>query len=97
VLVAEHDGTLVGTTDLITLPNLTHNATPYANIENVIVRRESRGLGIGRALVQHAVDRARAAGCYKVQLTSNVARGVAHDLYESVGFEPSATGFRLYF
>jgi hypothetical protein len=47
--------------------------------------------------VEHAVSRARESGCYKVQLMSDVRRGEAHSFYRSLGFEPSAHGFRLYF
>jgi len=42
-----------------------------------------------------AVQRARELGCYRVQLTSNMARPAAHRFYERLGFEPSHRGFKL--
>jgi hypothetical protein len=40
---------------------------------------------------------AKSAGCYKVILTSDNRRERAHKFYKSLGFEPSAQGFRFYF
>ena len=41
-----------------------------------------------------AVELAREAGCYKVNLISGNARTGAHDFYRSLGFEPSARASR---
>jgi GNAT superfamily N-acetyltransferase len=60
----------------------------------VVVRPAARG--IGRALMRGALDIADSAGCYKVQLLSNDGRSDAHAFYASLGFRPSATGFRRY-
>lgn len=38
--------------------------------------------------------RARALGCYRVQLTSSAQRPDAHRFYLSHGFEPSHVGFK---
>lgn len=97
MIVAEEDGEIVGVIDLLTVPNLTHRGAPWAIIENLIVEQHRRRQGIGRALVQEGIRRARESGCYKVQLLSNVARRDAHHFYESLGFDQSAEGFRLYF
>ena len=37
LLVAEIDGELVGTVDVLIAPNLTHHAQPWALVENVVV------------------------------------------------------------
>jgi hypothetical protein len=39
--------------------------------------------------------RARAAGCYKVQLLSRMDRAAAHALYEASGLRPVAAGYRV--
>jgi predicted N-acetyltransferase YhbS len=49
------------------------------------VRVDLRGTGIGGLLLEAAVDVARAAGCYRVQLTSNTARSDAHRFNEHHG------------
>ncbi len=42
-----------------------------------------------------AIERARGEGCALVQLTMNAQRGDANRFYESLGFVPSHTGFKL--
>jgi GNAT superfamily N-acetyltransferase len=96
LLVALDGAVVIGTLDLIVVPNLTHGSMPWAMVENMVVDERHRRRGIGRALLKEAVSRAREAGCYKVQLLSRRERGEAHRFHEALGFEGSATGFRLY-
>lgn len=94
-LVAEADGgEVVGTADLVIVPNLTHAASPIAYVENVVVDREHRNRGIGAALMAECEARAVAAGAYKLQLLSNADRTEAHRFYESLGYQQSARGYR---
>ncbi len=95
-LVAEKDGFVVGTLFLQISPNLSHDARPWAVLENLVVDSRFRGLGLGRLLVEHALTACRDAGCYKVQLLSSNKRKVAHQFYRSLGFGESAVGFRKY-
>ncbi|MDY6908210.1 MAG: GNAT family N-acetyltransferase [Chloroflexota bacterium] len=97
LLVAEHDGRVVGTVVLLIVPNLSHRACPWALAENLIVSQGHRRRGLGRMLMEHAVERARAAGCCRIVLQSDRRREEAHRFYRSLGFEDSALGFRLYF
>ena len=46
----------------------------------------SRRLGLGKQLVETAVERARARGCSLVTLDTNERNGPAISLYESLGF-----------
>jgi N-acetylglutamate synthase-like GNAT family acetyltransferase len=96
-LVVEKDGTVVGTLCLQIMPNLSHNARPWAILENVVVDSNCRREGTGRLLIEYALSRCREAGCYKVQLLSNKKRQEAHNFYRSMGFQESALGFRMYF
>jgi len=96
LLVAEEDGVVVGTMVLLIVPNLSHGALPWAIIENVVIDGKYRRRGIGRLLMEYAIKQARKAGCYKVQLLSNKQRHEAHQFYQTLGFETSAYGFRLY-
>ena len=97
LLVAEDEGKVVGTMVLLIVPNLSHNALPWALVENMVVDEKYRRRGIGRLLMEYAIAQAKKAGCYKVQLLSNKKRLEAHRFYRSMGFEASAHGFRLYF
>ena len=69
------------------IPNLTHGGSPVGFIENVVTDSEYRRKGIGGRVLRMAVDYARDAGCYKVDLQSGSHRFEAHALYESAGFE----------
>jgi GNAT superfamily N-acetyltransferase len=96
LFVLEKDGRVVGTYALYVMPNLSHGGRPFAIVENVVVDDTLRGQGLGRLLMDHAETRARAAGCYKLALMSNVKRAPAHAFYQSIGFEPTHKGFTRY-
>ncbi len=96
LLVAEEAGAVVGSLLVQVVPNLSHQAKPWAIVENMIVDSRFRNKGIGWDLMQAVIERARQAGCYKVQLMSNKKRLPAHEFYRTLGFEDSALGFRLY-
>lgn len=55
-------------------------------IEDVVVDESLRGSGLGRRLVEHAIDYCREEGIDTVYLTSNPKRVAANALYQSVGF-----------
>jgi GNAT superfamily N-acetyltransferase len=95
VLVAELEGEVVGLCQLIVFRHLQGRGGLCAELESVHVHPDHRGRGIGSVLVRDAVARARAVGCYRVQLTSNRARPEAHRFYERLGFVPSHVGFKL--
>jgi GNAT superfamily N-acetyltransferase len=95
VLVAEVDGEVVGVSQLIVFRHLQSKGGLCAEVESVHVHPDWRGQGIGRVLMGAAIARARALGCYRVQLTSNNARPDAHRFYTALGFEASHQGFKL--
>ncbi len=97
LLVAEDNDRVVGTTVLAVLPGFAHGTAPFCVVEYVVVDEACRSRGIGRLLMESVKSIAKEAGCYKIMLTSDVRRDRAHKFYKSVGFEPSAYGFRFYF
>jgi GNAT superfamily N-acetyltransferase len=86
ILVADPAGEVVGVCQLIVFRHLLATGGRCAEIESVHVHPDRRGAGVGRALLDGAVSRARALGCYRVQLTSNTARPDAHRFYERFGW-----------
>jgi GNAT superfamily N-acetyltransferase len=94
VLVAERGGAVVGVCQLIVFRHLQQHGGRCAEIESVHVHPEHRGQGIGHTLMRAAMARAAELGCYRVQLTSNVARADAHRFYLSLGFEATHQGFK---
>jgi ribosomal protein S18 acetylase RimI-like enzyme len=55
-------------------------------IEDVVVDEAGRGRGVGDALTQAMVERARELGCRTVDLTSRPSREAANRLYQRAGF-----------
>lgn len=95
VVVAEHDGAIVGCMQLTVIPQLTYGGRPRLQVEGVRVAASLRSRGIGAKMMEHAVERARSAGCTLVQLTSDRTRGRALAFYERLGYSPSHVGFKL--
>jgi ribosomal protein S18 acetylase RimI-like enzyme len=60
-------------------------------IEDVVVDDSARGAGVGEALVDAAVERARSLGAKTVDLTSRPSREAANRLYLRVGFVVRST------
>jgi GNAT superfamily N-acetyltransferase len=60
-------------------------------IEDVVVDANARGQGIGKALIQAAIEKSRDLGAKTLDLTSNPDRESAHRLYEGVGFSVRTT------
>lgn len=94
LLVAARAGVVVATAQLTILPNLSHGGLPVAQLESVVVDDAVRGAGVGGVLVDECLRRARAAGCFRAQLTSNVARANAHRFWAKHGFAPTHVGFK---
>ena len=94
IVAVNHGVDVVGMLQLVTFRHLQHHGGRCAQIESMHVRHDLRYSGIGGKLLDHAVEFARAAGCYRVQLTSNNARHDAHRFYERHGFVGSHRGFK---
>jgi ribosomal protein S18 acetylase RimI-like enzyme len=91
--VAESDGRLVGMVTLCVFKTLTG---PKAYLDHLVVAPERRRRGIGKALVQHAIEQAAAAGASRIDLTANDEKAAGRALYRSLGFQRRDTGsFRL--
>jgi len=58
-------------------------------LEDVIVRREHRGFGLGRRMVEHVCDWASRQGMTRVTLLADRDNHAALDFYRKLGFETS--------
>jgi GNAT superfamily N-acetyltransferase len=98
VYLGESDGEAIGTAAMMTMPHLTYKCAPTAFIEAVVVVPSHRRKGVATQLMERVLNDARSAGCNKVQLLSHKRHAAdgAHRLYQNLGFEAEAEGFRLY-
>jgi GNAT superfamily N-acetyltransferase len=65
-------------------------------LEDMVVRRDCRGAGIGRRLLDYAIERARDAGCTRITLLTDAVNSGAIRFYSRAGFAGSAmTPLRL--
>jgi GNAT superfamily N-acetyltransferase len=95
LLVVEEDGRVAGSCQLDFLRRLARRGGLTMEIESVHVHSSVRGRGLGAALIRAALARARARGCSRVQLTSQLRRTDARRFYERLGFAASHAGFKL--
>ena len=95
VYVAELDGEIIGTFALAIMDNLAHMGTPSGLIEDVVVREDMQGRGIGKQMMHYAINYCKGKGCYKVVLSSNLKREKAHKFYESLDFKRHGYSFLI--
>ena len=86
LFVATQGDSLVASTYLNVIPNVTRNASPYAVIENVITDARYRYRGIGQQIMAHTLEFAWRAGCYKAMLQTGSKRESTHAFYRACGF-----------
>ena len=84
LFIATYDGVIVGT---LTLVVFAIPSGQRAWIEDVIVDGDVRGLGIGAALTNAAIEEGRRRGVRTIDLTSRPSREAANKLYQKLGFE----------
>ena len=95
LLVAEHDGAVVGTLQLTRIPGMSRRGSTRLLVEAVRVSAQLRSGGVGSALMRWVMDVATAElGSPLVQLTSDAQRVDAHRFYERLGFAGSHRGFK---
>ena len=74
LFVAEEGGQIVGTFALLIMDNLGHRGAKSGVVEAVAVLPSLQGKGIGKRMMQFALNRCKDHGCYKMILSSNESR-----------------------
>jgi N-acetylglutamate synthase-like GNAT family acetyltransferase len=80
ICIAEIDAEVVGCCALMAI------APAQYELAKMTVSRSARGRGIGRKLLQFAIDHARKIGARRLYLESNTKAADAIHLYEELGF-----------
>ncbi|NPD28917.1 GNAT family N-acetyltransferase [Corallococcus exiguus] len=94
IIVGEQDGQVVATLQVTYIPGLGRGGIRRALVEEVRVRSDLRGQRIGEALMNEAMEHARARGCALMQLTTDKRRHEAQRFYARLGFVASHEGMK---
>lgn len=90
IFVAQDDrGQIVGLLTVSQRWTLWHTG-PCALIEELVVDEGVRGQGVGRALIQAAIEWARAQACSEVEVSTEMDNTAAQAFYRRLGFESEA-------
>ncbi|WP_165734075.1 GNAT family N-acetyltransferase [Polaribacter sp. 20A6] len=97
IVVENNDLEIIGTLQITYIQYLSYCGGMRAQIENVFIRSDQRGLGIGKSVFEWAINRAKEKKVHLVQLTSDKKRPRAIKFYEDLGFKGSHEGMKLHF
>jgi ribosomal protein S18 acetylase RimI-like enzyme len=89
LIVAETAGEVVGLMHVFARPAVENPRE--AVVQAIVVDRDCRRGGIGRALMAEAERWGAERGCRSVTLSSNVTRAPAHAFYAALGYRVAAT------
>jgi GNAT superfamily N-acetyltransferase len=92
VIVAEHEGTVLGFVAVHALPRFEHDDW-IVRILALVVDAGARERGVGRSLMAEAERIARETGAAFIELTAGHHRPEARQLYESLGYDASVTAY----
>jgi GNAT superfamily N-acetyltransferase len=92
VVVAEHDGALLGFIAVHALPRFEHDDW-IVRILALVVDAGARERGVGRALMAEAERIGRELGAAFIELTAGHHRPEARQLYETLGYDSSVTAY----
>lgn len=92
--VAQIDSKIVGVISMTLIPRLNQTKLEMY-IPELVVSAKYRKMGIGKALINHAVSVAKKKNCFRIRLESGHARKESHKFYSHLGFDQYAKTFRL--
>ena len=93
LFVASKEGQVLGMLSLVVLKIPTGNK---AWVEDVVVDQSARGKGLGKSLMNHALEDAKKRGVKSIDLTSRPSRESANKLYQNLGYEIRETNVYRY-
>ena len=91
IYVAVDDGKIVGSTTLFIEQKFIHDGGLVGHIEDVVVRKDYEGKGIGIKLVMSMLECAKEKNCYKTILD---CKDDVKQFYERIGFKHESNGMR---
>ena len=98
LIVVENDKLeIIGTLQLTFIQYLTYQGGLRGQIEAVRIRSDQRAAGLGKKMIEWAIDRAKERKAHLLQLTTDKKRPHAIKFYKELGFKSSHEGMKLHF
>jgi glucosamine-phosphate N-acetyltransferase len=92
IYVAVQDSRIIGSATIFIEPKFIHDGGSVGHIEDVVVRKDHQGEGIGQKLIEALLEYAEKNGCYKTVLdcTDEVM-----PFYKKLGFKHHSNSMRF--
>ncbi|MHA7944578.1 GNAT family N-acetyltransferase [Formosa sp. 3Alg 14/1] len=97
MVVENEDKAVIATFQLTFIQYLNYCGGLRAQIEAVQVRKDLRGIGVGKHIFKWTIERAKARHAVILQLTSDKRRPRAISFYEDLGFIATHEGMKMHF
>lgn len=97
IVVENENAEIIGTLQLSFIQYLTYRGGIRAQIEAVRIRKDERGLGIGKTMFKWVINRAKERNAHLLQLTTDKKRPKAIKFYEDLGFKATHEGMKIHF
>jgi GNAT superfamily N-acetyltransferase len=97
IVVEDDNSEIIGTLQLSFIQYLTYRGGIRAQIEAVRIRKDKRGLGIGKTMFEWAINSAKERNAHLLQLTTDKIRPKAIKFYEDLGFKATHEGMKMHF
>ena len=92
IYVAEYNGEIIGATTLLIEQKFIHDGGKVGHIEDVVVRKNHQGKGVGKKIVNALLKYAQKKGCYKTILDCS---DELVPFYENIGFKRHSNSMRF--
>lgn len=96
IVVENENAEIIGILQLSFIQYLTYRGGIRAQIEAVRIRKDQRGLGIGKTMINWAINRAKERNAHLLQLTSDKKRPEAIKFYTDLGFKATHEGMKMH-
>lgn len=97
IVVENNNFEIIGTLQISFIQYLTYRGGIRAQIEAVRIRKDQRGMGLGKKMFEWAIHRAKEREAHLLQLTTDKQRPEAIKFYEDLGFKSSHEGMKMHF
>ncbi len=97
IVIENENSEIIGTFQLSFIQYLTYRGGIRAQIEAVRIRKDQRGLGIGKTMFKWAINRVKERNAHLLQLTTDKKRPKAIKFYEDLGFKATHKGMKMHF